>query len=123
MARAIGACAILDRMTRALLAALALLLGAACAASTPPAPSPAGVTTIEGTAYNVKGGAVVIDAQGKATRVGGIDSWPDELHGRAIVVTGRLETREGAGCVHDPVPCQGIGGPHEVLVEARWQAR
>jgi hypothetical protein len=109
-------------MTRPLLAVLALLLGAACASSTTPA-TPPGVTTIEGTAHNVKGGAVVIDAQGKATRIGGIGAWPDELHGRAIVVTGRLETRGGTLCVHDPVPCQGISGPHEVLVEARWQAR
>jgi hypothetical protein len=59
----------------------------------------------------------------RAASCEGLDAWPEDLAGRAVVVTGRLERRGGTSCVHEPVPCQGVAGEHDVLLEARWQAR
>jgi hypothetical protein len=103
--------------------AFALLLAAACASPAPTGATMMTTTTIEGTAHNVKGGAVVIDAAGKPTRISGLDEWPADLADHAVVVTGRLETHTGPACVNDPEPCQGISGTYVVLVDARWRAR
>ena len=50
--------------------------------------------TLEGTAQNAKGGAVVVEAGSGPTYVVGLESWPDALVGQPVEVVGTLNRRK-----------------------------
>jgi hypothetical protein len=81
--------------------------------------------TVEGAARNAKGGAVVVADDGRVLYVAGLESWPAELDGRRVAVTGRVESRPGS-----PEPLvddagqhsAGASGPQTVIVDPTWRA-
>ena len=81
--------------------------------------------TIEGTARDAKGGAVLLTTDGEPVYIGGLDSWPEELFGKPVVVSGRLVRRQylpEATVDESGAWSQGTtGGQQLVLEEAAWK--
>ncbi|MDP7111949.1 MAG: YciI family protein [Myxococcota bacterium] len=80
---------------------------------------------VAGTAENAKGGAIIVADDGRVVYIEGLDSWPDDLHGQAVIATGRLVEMEYlpvAQVSKDGAISQGTaGGTQTVLVGARWE--
>ncbi len=78
--------------------------------------------TITGVATNAALGAVVVD--GGATYVGDLKSWPADIHGKQVSVTGKLSKRSMAP---NPVPGpngeqnHGAWGEQSLLIDATWE--
>lgn len=80
---------------------------------------------VVGTARNAKGGAVVVGDDGLVVYVQGLDSWPDELDGQAVIATGHLIEKAYlpvATVDKDGAISQGTDGPglQWVLEDATW---
>lgn len=83
--------------------------------------APRDVATVHGVAHDAMAGAVVLDDAGRTLYVEGIHAWPQEVEGKRLIVTGRIVTRQGPACVHDPTPCQGISGSYLVISGATFE--
>jgi hypothetical protein len=87
------------------------------AAEPPPIP-----TTLVGEARNMKGGSVVIAADGTKTWVELPEEWPPSVVGQRVVVEGQLERREGVRPARGgEQQVQGIVGPYWVLAKPRYR--
>lgn len=81
------------------------------------------VVTLEGTAFDAKGGAVVKLEDGSVFYVEGVESWPDEALRKKVSVTGKLVEKK---IIPDPVNegglySAGAEGPQDVLESATWK--
>jgi len=78
--------------------------------------------TLSGTARDAAMGAVVRTSQG-TVYVLGVESWPDDVQGKTVTVTGTLQRRKLAP---DPVVgadggvSHGAAGSQVVVEDARW---
>jgi hypothetical protein len=78
--------------------------------------------TVVGRALNVKGGAVVVDANGTKTWVDLPEEWPSSVVGRRVVVDGQLEKRAGLPLIRGTEPpVQGIVGNYWILTKVRYR--
>ncbi len=79
---------------------------------------------VTGTARNAKGGAVVVQDDGRVVYVQALDSWPDDLDGQAVIATGHLVQKAYlpvAKVDEDGAISQGTsGGEQWVLEDATW---
>ena len=89
-----------------------------------PAPALASLETVTGTAENAKGGAVIVEDGGRVIYVAGLDSWPDEVHTKAVRAVGKLVEKQYlpvATVAPDGAISQGTaGGDQWVLEDADW---
>jgi len=80
---------------------------------------------VTGSAENAKGGAVIAESDGRVVYMEGLDSWPEELHGKVVVATGRLVVKPylpEATVAADGAISQGTdGGDQWVLENASWE--
>jgi hypothetical protein len=60
---------------------------------------------VVGVAHDAKGGAIVRDDEGRAFYLEHIDSWPPEVHGKRVKVSGKITTKQ-----HLPEALNGAGG-------------
>ena len=80
-------------------------------------------TTIIGTAWNAKEGAMLEDAQGAFYLIDGLNEWEEKFYGKRVKVTGQLVRRPAMG---HPGPdstgaySQSGEGETLVLMEASW---
>lgn len=79
--------------------------------------------TIRGKALDAKAGAVIMVEGSGPVYIEGLDSWPREAFGKAVVATGVLTTKK---YIPDPVGedgeiRQGAEGEQEVLEGATWK--
>jgi hypothetical protein len=80
--------------------------------------------TIEGKAEDAKACAVVVLDSGDVVYIAGVDSWPSEILGRRVKVTGVLKRKK---LIMDPVTgadggiSQGAWGKQTVLEGASWK--
>jgi len=79
---------------------------------------------ITGSARNAKGGAVVVKSSGSPVYIEHLDSWPDDVLGCEVEVTGTIVSKK---YIPDPVVdedgaiSQGAVGDQDVLENARWK--
>lgn len=79
--------------------------------------------TLTGTAQNAKGGAVLVDGD-KVYYLAGVDSWPDEVHGKKVQVTGVTTRRQylpEARQAKDGAWSQGAVGQQDVIDAPTWK--
>lgn len=81
------------------------------------------VVTLDGTAFDAKGGAVVKLEDGSVVYLEGVESWPDEALRQKVSVTGKLVEKK---LIPDPVVEDGLysagaEGPQDVLENATWK--
>jgi hypothetical protein len=86
-------------------------------------PAAGAKTTVRGVARDAKGGAVVV-TDGGPVYVIGLESWPKELAGRKVEVTGVVRQKKH---LPDPVGpkreiAQGAWGDQRVIEGATWKA-
>jgi hypothetical protein len=80
--------------------------------------------TIEGKAEDAKACAVVVLDSGDAIYIEGVDSWPSDILGKRVIVTGVLKRKK---LILDPVTgadggiSQGAWGKQTVLEGASWK--
>ena len=79
--------------------------------------------TIRGKAMDAKAGAVIIVEGSGPVYIEGLDSWPQEAFGKAVVATGVLTTKK---YIPDPIGedgelRQGAEGEQDVLEGATWK--
>ena len=80
---------------------------------------------VAGTAEDAKGGAVVHEADGRVVYIEGLDSWPEDLLGKAVTAEGRLVVKQyipEATVAPDGAISQGAEGEQWVLENAMWGA-
>ena len=78
--------------------------------------------TLEGEAFDAKGGAVVKLENGNIVYLEGVESWPDEALNHTVSVTGKLVEKK---FIPDPVNegglySAGAEGPQDVLENPTW---
>jgi hypothetical protein len=104
-----------------------LVASVACGgrAAAPKAPAVSAATvTVRGVAHDAKGGAIVQTDEGEVYYVAGLDSWPADLRGVRVEVTGRPAHRK---LIPDPVVSDsgehsaGAFGDQDVLEAATWR--
>lgn len=79
--------------------------------------------TVEGTAADAKLGAVVMNEAGVPVFVGGLESWPTDVHGKRVRATGLLVKKElgpPPAVADDGAVSAGMAGPAWVLEGADW---
>lgn len=77
---------------------------------------------LTGKAENAKGGAVLVVDESAVIYLEGLDSWPDELHGKEVTVEGTLAYKK---MIPDPSPgpehSAGAYGKQYVLEDPKWE--
>jgi hypothetical protein len=79
--------------------------------------------SLEATAVDAAGGAMVMVGSGTPIYIGGLARWPRELEDKRISLTGELRRRESQVPPTPPggIPAHGIPGATYVLNDARWE--
>lgn len=82
-------------------------------------------TTLQGTARDAKGGAVVVLESGEVVYVAGLFEWPPDVFGKRVKVTGRLRQKKMIPDPQvDPVTgavSAGAVGEQDVLENPQWE--
>ena len=81
--------------------------------------------TFRGTAWNAAAGATVaVSGSNRPIYIGGLDSWSDELEGKAVEVSGVLRLREAdvPPAEEGDLPLHGLDTATFVVDGAEWAA-
>ena len=80
--------------------------------------------TISGTAYNAKGGALIITENDETYYIGGLDFWEDSLLEKTVEVTGFIQTENfKEEDIKDDKGAwkQGMIGEKLTIIKAKWK--
>lgn len=79
--------------------------------------------TVQGTAINAKGGAIVIGRSFKTYFIDGLDKWDEDLREKKVQVKGTLKVlsiAEGTYSKEEAVS-DGAGGEKRIILEPKWK--